>query len=100
MPLATIQTRLCPHCANSIALDALTCPYCKADLVRSMLPEWPKHSEETERRGAAAEKEKVTVAKDRLSIGSKVIMALGLLLFALGVYLVGGTRERSDMSPV
>ena len=100
MPQATIQTRLCPHCANSIALDALTCPYCKADLVRSMLPEWPKHSEETERRGAAAEKEKVTVAKDRLSIGSKVIMALGLLLFALGVYLVGGTRERSDMSPV
>jgi len=41
MAYATIQTRLCPHCANSIAVDALNCPYCKADLVLSIVPEWP-----------------------------------------------------------
>jgi hypothetical protein len=100
MPQATIQTRLCPHCANSIALDALTCPYCKANVVRSIVPEWPKRSEETERRGTAAEREKFTVEKERLPRASKGIMALGLLLFAVGVYLVGGTRERSDLSPL
>jgi hypothetical protein len=100
MPLATIQTRLCPHCANSIAVDALSCPYCKADLVRSIVPEWPRHSDDSERGGAAAKRETITGEKEPISTGSKLIMALGLLLFALGVYLVGGTRERSDMSPV
>jgi TolA-binding protein len=29
-----------------------------------------------------------------------VILVIGLLVFALGVYLVGGNRERSDMAPV
>lgn len=100
MAQATIQTRLCPHCANSIALDALTCPYCKADLIPSAAPEWPRRSEDVVWRSPAAENENLIVEKERLSVGSKVILALGLLVFALGVYLVGGNRERRDLSPV
>jgi Bacterial SH3 domain len=93
MAVATIQTRLCPHCANSIALDALTCPYCKADLLRSNEPEWPKREEYTASHAGATEKEK-------LPVRSKVILVLGVVVFALGVYLVGGNRERSDLGPV
>jgi hypothetical protein len=93
MALATIQTRLCPHCANSIALDALNCPYCKANLLDANEPEWPERDEDTVRHLGPPEKEKLTVK-------SKAILILGLGVFALGVYLVGGNRERSDLGPV
>jgi hypothetical protein len=94
MPQAKIQTRLCPHCANSIGADALICPYCKADLIRSDEPEWPQHDVEFDydRPSALPEKEKLTVK-------SKAILVLGLLVFALGVYLVGGNVEREDLRP-
>jgi DNA gyrase/topoisomerase IV subunit A len=107
MPQARIQTRLCPHCANSIALDALTCPYCKGDLIQTTAPEFPHRSEDVERPNRAiikdrrtVELENLAVEKDKLPVKSKVILGLGLLVFALGVYLVGGNRERSDLSPV
>ena len=93
MPQLTIQTRLCPECANSIAVDALTCPYCKADLIGSMAPEWPARSEE-------ADEPKTARVSHKLPIKSKAILILGLLVFALGVYLVGGNRERSDLTPI
>jgi hypothetical protein len=106
MPQARIQTRLCPYCANSIALDALNCPYCKGDLMKSTAPEWPHRSEDVERPNRAIVKDRQTVEleklaeKDGLTVKSKVILVLGLLVFALGIYLVGGNRERSDMTPV
>ena len=93
MAQTTIKTRLCPHCANSIALDALICPYCKADLILSVTPEWPQRSGDTENPSSAP-------GTDKLPVRSKVILGLGLLVFALGIYLVGGSRERSDLSPV
>jgi septal ring factor EnvC (AmiA/AmiB activator) len=34
-----------------------------------------------------------------MPLGSKIILVLGLLVFALGVYLVGGQNERSDLAP-
>ena len=91
MTQAKIQTRLCPHCANSIGADALTCPYCKADLMVGE-PEWPARGE-IEPPISAPEKQKLTVK-------SKAILALGLLVFALGVYLVGGNVERHDLDNV
>lgn len=93
MPQPTIQTRLCPQCANSIAADALSCPYCKTDLMLSVAPEWPERTEYVENRRSEAESQK-------LPLRSKVILVSGLLVFALGVYLVGGNRERSDLSPL
>ncbi len=93
MGQAKVNTRLCPHCANSIGADALTCPYCKADLVAFAEPEWPERVEDINPVRAAPKKEKLTVK-------SKAILVLGLLVFALGVYLVGGNLERNDLRPV
>lgn len=90
MAQSTIQTRLCPHCANSIAADALKCHYCKNDL--SPMPQWPERDEGSTVQAPRAEKPQLTVR-------SKAILVLGLLLFAAGVYMVGGQRERSDLGP-
>ncbi|MGH7798758.1 MAG: SH3 domain-containing protein [Candidatus Binatia bacterium] len=87
------QTRLCSHCANSIAMDAVTCPYCKADVLLSAEPEWPRHGADFDEPAALPEKAKMTVK-------SKAILVLGLLVFALGVYLVGGNVQRNDLGPV
>ena len=92
MPQPKIQTRLCPHCANSITFDALTCPYCRADLLQSGEPEWPHKDDDWEPPSS--------VEKGRLTVRSKAILILGLGVFALGVYLVGGNRERSDLGPI
>lgn len=91
MAQATIQTRMCPHCANSIAADALKCHYCKADL--SPVPQWPGREDVSTEPASPAE-------ISHLTVKSKAILVCGLLLFALGVYLVGSQRERSDLGPV
>ena len=36
------ETKLCPHCANSIPLDKSQCPYCKRMLSAAAEHEWPK----------------------------------------------------------
>ncbi len=93
MAQSTIQTRLCPHCANSVALDTLTCPYCKASLGAAPAPQWP--SQEDEPTAAVS-----ATPKSGLPLGSKIILVLGLLVFALGVFLVGGQSERTDLAPL
>jgi hypothetical protein len=91
MAQPTIRTRLCPHCANSIAADALRCLYCKADL--SPMPQWPERDEPVPKKASRPE-------KAHLSVKSKAILSFGLLLFAFGVFLVGGQQERSDFEPL
>ena len=93
MAQSTIQTRLCPHCANSIALDTLTCPYCRASLSAAPGPQWPGQDKEP----AAAT---IGPQKEGIALGSKIILGLGLLVFALGVFLVGGHSERSNVAPL
>jgi len=90
MAQSTIQTQLCPHCANSIGADELKCPYCKAEL--SPIPQWPEREEQSVRFIPRPEKQ-------RLTVRSKAILGLGLLIFALGVYLVGAQQQRSDLGP-
>ena len=85
-----IESRLCPHCANSIALDTLKCPYCKASLRPADQPQWPRYIEEPPQA-------QVTPRKARITLGSKVILILGLFVFALGIYLVGGQKERQEL---
>jgi hypothetical protein len=82
------RARLCPHCANGIPQDAPTCPYCKADLDSSPAPQWPTRDE--------APPQEVKVERNKIPARSKVILIAGIVLFALGVYLIGGQRERSD----
>ena len=95
MAQSTIETRLCPSCANSIALDTLSCPYCRATVSPADrgLPQWPSSEKEAAPLADAAPERR------GLPLGSKIILVLGLLMFAIGVYLVGGQNEHNDLAP-
>jgi Bacterial SH3 domain len=84
-----IRTKLCPHCANSIAADAFKCPYCKAELTSTPAPQWATHEEDSLH-------DRVLSEKNKTSMVSKAILAVGLLVFAVGVFLIGGQRQRSE----
>lgn len=77
------RARLCPECANSVAEGAAQCPYCKADLTLEESQEWPA-------RDIDFEKAKVATTRRRgFSRGTKIILAAGLTLFAVGIFLTG-----------
>ena len=84
-----IRTKLCSHCANSIAEDALKCPYCKADLSSTADPQWPTREADTLETRLGSKKHKTSIA-------SKAILIAGLLVFGIGVFLIGGQRQRSE----
>jgi Bacterial SH3 domain len=90
---SSIRTRLCPHCANSVAEDALKCPYCKADLSSTPAPEWPTREE-------VNSELRQKLKTNKISLASKAILIAGLLVFALGVFLIGGQRQRNESQSV
>jgi uncharacterized coiled-coil protein SlyX len=86
-----IRTKLCPHCANSIAADTLKCPFCKAGLSPVSAPQWPIRDEN-------AVENRVAPGKSKTSMGSTIILIVGLVVFAIGVFLIGGQQERRESS--
>lgn len=89
VPKMASQTRLCSHCANSVPADLEKCPYCKADLTASPAPQWPNREEESLPARLAAD-------ANRIPTRSKIILIIGVAVFALGVFLIGGHQQRSE----
>ena len=93
MAQSTQQAKLCLHCANSIALDAVKCPYCKAQLSADKAPEWAERIIET----ANAESVRHIDGSRNRSIVKMVAVAAGVLvIIAAAVGLIYWPRgERS-----
>lgn len=90
MAQSTIQTRLCPHCANSVALDALTCPYCKARLEAAPAPQWPSQAVE---QGTLAQP-----GPSRKPLIWAVVCLLALLAAVGGGYFIAVQRGNGDQT--
>lgn len=88
--MANGRMQLCPHCANSIEASVTRCPYCKADLSPASAPQWPT-------RETIAPQATAGAGTNRLSLQSKIILACGFIVFALGVFFLGGHQERSEI---
>lgn len=73
-------SRLCPHCANSIAEDAVQCPYCKADIESA--PKWLIRDEQPQGTKTAS------VAKGK-AMTPKIILIAGVILCVLAAAMLG-----------
>jgi hypothetical protein len=88
------RTRLCPYCANSIPDDSPKCPYCKAELGSSPTPQWPKREEESVKARVPSR------IQHHISKKSGWILIAGLVVFALGVFLIGSQKQRNESQGV
>jgi DNA-binding protein H-NS len=85
----TMSTRLCPHCANSIAADATQCPYCKGDLGPTPGPQWPTREE-------PSLEARLPRASNKVPAVSLAILIIGLLFFAAGLFLFLEPAQRGE----
>ncbi len=92
MAQPTNQAKLCPHCANSIALDAVKCPYCKKELGGASVQDWVV--------GSAANKEPVethaTARGEKRATKSLAIAGAVLLLAIIAGAVWFGQRPTGD----
>jgi len=85
------RTRLCPHCANGIPQDVVQCPYCRVELGSAQAPQWPKQESVETKSSSEATKTRPF---------SKAILIVGIVVFALGVFLIGERTERGESQQV
>jgi cytoskeletal protein RodZ len=77
------KAKLCPHCANSIALDAVKCPYCRAKLNPGSPPEWAERSAEQVDASPVGRREARPINTNLVAVATIVVLAVaGLLLFS------------------
>ena len=82
--VTTAASRLCPHCANSIAEDAAQCPYCKADLGLAPSPEWLIRDESPF--GTRPPTREKTMAPRVVIIAAIVLCVIAAALFGMGIF--------------
>lgn len=89
---STAQTRLCPQCANSIAADAVDCPYCKTDVSSQFTPQWLKRDAHSSQPRTSPDNRK------RFSIPAKFIWITAMLVVALNAFFAGRYSQRSELA--
>ena len=89
--VSAAPSRLCPHCANSIAEDAPQCPYCKADVGTAPAPEWLIRNERPQQTKLPS--------RDKTNM-PKITLIAGIILCVIAVALLGtgllGRDESGD----
>lgn len=88
---ATAQTRLCPNCANSIGVDATSCPYCKADLLLRFIPQWLKRDQ------SPSESRRASANDEQFPVSPKFIWMAAMVVVALIAFFTGGYLQRGEM---
>ena len=83
------QTRLCPHCANSVGDDTANCPYCKADLSSQPVPPWLNRDE-------PLSEPRVVWQGMKMPIPSKFIWPSAVLVVALIAFFTGRYVQRNE----
>jgi uncharacterized protein YgiM (DUF1202 family) len=86
---ASPSSRLCPHCANSIAAQATQCPYCKGELGPAQAPQWPTREEPSLEASFSR-------AGNRISMASLIVLIIGLVFFTGGLFLFLGSGQRAE----
>jgi hypothetical protein len=89
---STAQMQLCPYCANSIAEDAATCLYCKADFSSQFAPQWLKRDE------ASPEPQIASDNRKKPAIPARFIWVGAMLVVALIAFFAGGYTQRRQQS--
>jgi hypothetical protein len=92
MAQPTNQAKLCPHCANSIALDAVKCPYCKAELSGSSVQEWDARSSAN----TVPAENRIAARGEKRPMKSLAIAAAVLLLAIFAGVVWFGQRPSGD----
>lgn len=82
-----LTPRLCSHCANSIDEGVTKCPYCKAELTSDDIPEWLNRDEAPLEPGLGYQR--------RLSLPSKLIWPVVMLVIAVIAFFAGGYKQRA-----
>lgn len=95
MGASAIGTKLCPHCANSIAEDASECFYCKAVVSEDFAPSWLQRDENASRAGGASHRRKFPSFSPAM-IWPTAMLAVAVLAFMAGSYLQRGDRAAAQ----
>jgi len=86
MAQTTSQAKLCPHCANSIALDALKCPYCKAPLNPEKAPEWAERSSDGASESRVRPSERRGIQPKLVAAAAAIVLVALVAVFALSYW--------------
>lgn len=84
----TVETRLCPNCANSISGDAAKCPYCKTEVSPDSTPQWLKRNE------SAGEPRVGPNRASKFPVSSKFVWPAAMLVIALAAFFLGSYIQR------